>query len=136
MTASIHRASLLASCAIVGLVLASMGTTTVLAAPSPIDLGTAGSYAVLAGSTVTNTGPTTVQGDLGVSPGSAVTGFPPGTVTSGIIHSADVGAGSAQAAATSAYGAAAAQPSTTTISADLAGMTLTSGVYTGGALSL
>jgi Ice-binding-like len=58
----------------------------------------------LAGSAVTNTGPTTVQGDLGVSPGTAVTGFPPGAVSAGTIHSADAGAASAQSAATSATG--------------------------------
>lgn len=61
-------------------------------------LGAAGSYSVLAGSTVTNTGPSTVQGDLGVSPGSAVTGFPPGQVgPPGTIHAADANAAAAQA---------------------------------------
>ena len=48
------------------------------AAVSPT-LGTAGGYAVLGGSTVTNTGPTIITGDLGVSPGSAVTTYQPGT---------------------------------------------------------
>lgn len=58
------------------------------AAEAPVGLGTAMSYAVLAGSAVTSTGPTVVNGDLGVSPGSSVTGFPPGIVN-GVQHVAD-----------------------------------------------
>ena len=68
-------------------------------------LGDVASYSVLGGTTVTNTGPTTVQGDLGVSPGSGVTGFPPGIVgPPGTIHITDVHAAAAQAANTAAYG--------------------------------
>jgi hypothetical protein len=66
-------------------------------------LGQAQSFAVLGGSTVTNTGATTVTGDLGVSPGTAVTGFPPGLVTGGTIHSNDGVAQQAQADLTFAY---------------------------------
>src|SRR4051794_26798356 len=54
-----------------------------------ISLGTAANFAVLGGSTVTNTGPTSIVGDLGVSPGTAVTGFPPGIVAGGTIHAGD-----------------------------------------------
>ena len=43
-------------------------------------LGAAAGFAILAGSTITNSGQTVVTGDLGLSPGSAVTGFPPGIV--------------------------------------------------------
>ena len=59
------------------------------AAPEAVVLGTAGNFAVLGASTVTNTGLTEITGDVGVSPGSAITGFPPG-VTDGIFHAADV----------------------------------------------
>jgi len=51
-----------------------------------VNLGTAGSYAVLAGSTVTNTESSVLHGNLGVWPGTAVTGFPPGLVVGGVIH--------------------------------------------------
>src|SRR6202521_2749060 len=89
------------------------------------------SFAVLGGSTVTNTNtPTTVNGNLGVSPGSAVTGFPPGIVTGGTIHAADANALQAQSDLTTAYNAAAAAPCNFDLTGqDLGGMTLTEGVY-------
>jgi hypothetical protein len=99
-----------------------------LAAQSTVGLGTADSFAVLAGSTVTNTGPSTINGDLGVSPGTAVTGFPPGTVH-GTIHAADAVAGQAQSDLTTAYNDAAARTPAATVSGDLGGRTLTAGVY-------
>ena len=79
------------------------------AATAPVPLGTAANFAVLAGSTVTNTGATTITGDLGLSPGTAVTGFPPGQVN-GSIDTADSAALQAQNDLTAAYNAAAAQP--------------------------
>jgi hypothetical protein len=93
-------------------------------------LGTAQAFAVLAGSAVTNTGPTTVEGDLGVDPGSAVTGFPPGLVTDGTIHRSDVVALQAQTDTTTAYDTLAGLAITEDLSGqDLGGMTLVAGVY-------
>ena len=87
------------------------------------------SFVVLAGSTVTNTGSTTVNGDLGVSPGSAVTGFPPGIVT-GTIHRGDAAAAQAQSGATAAYNDLASRECNTDLSGhNLGGRTLTAGVY-------
>lgn len=114
----------------------TMANPVVDAAVSPVGLGTATSYAVLAGTTVTNTGPSTVDASLGVSPGSAVVGFPPGLVSGGAIHAADAQAGKAKSDLVTAYNAAAGRATTVTVSADLGGQTLVSGVYTGGALSL
>jgi len=95
-----------------------------------ISLGTAGSYAVLAGSTVTNTGPSVITGNLGVWDGTAVTGFPPGIVTKGTIHAGDTDAENAQSDLTTAYNAAAGMSPTSTLTGkDLGGMTLTPGIY-------
>ncbi len=100
------------------------------AAVAPVGLGTAGSFAVLAGSTVTNTGPSQINGNLGVSPGSAVTGFPPGIVTGGTIHIADGVAGGAQADLTTAYNDAAGRVKTASASSFIgAGQSLSPGVY-------
>src|SRR5258708_3320585 len=66
-------------------------------------LGTAQAFAVLAGSTVTNTGPTISNDNIGVNPGSAVTGFPPGRLTAGVIHTADAVSLQAQSDVTVAY---------------------------------
>ncbi len=99
------------------------------AGPSPVGRGTAADFAVLGGSTVTNTGPTVLNGDLGLSPGSAITGFPPGTVN-GTTHQTDAAALQAQNDLTTAYNDAAARTSSESISADLGGRTLTPGVYT------
>jgi len=111
------------------LALPLLSLTAARAATSPA-LGTAGTFAVLAGTTVTNTGPTTLIGDLGVSPGTAATGFPPGLVT-GMIHTGtDAVAVQAQKDAAAAYTTAAGQPCDVTLTGqDLGGKTLTPGVY-------
>jgi hypothetical protein len=99
-----------------------------LAAQPPVSLGTAGSFAVLAGSTVTNTGASRLNGDLGVAPGTAVTGFPPGIAT-GATHYADAVAAQAQSDLTTAYNDTAGRTPVVDKSGDLGGLTLTSGVY-------
>jgi Ice-binding-like len=102
----------------------------------PVGLGTVTSFAVLAGSNVTNTGPSSISGNVGVSPGKAVTGFPPALVTNGTQHKADAVALQAQADLTTAYLDAAGRTPATAIPVELSGRTLKSGVYSGGALGL
>jgi hypothetical protein len=116
--------------AVVFVALLVAGVFVSSARAASVSLGTAESFAVLAGSNVTNTGPSVISGDLGVSPGTAVTGFPPATVSAGSVHGADAVALQAQRDLVSAYNDAAGRSSTATISADLAGSTLTPGVYT------
>ena len=117
-----------------GSVLASLGAALLFFATSPaaaqISLGTAQSFGVLAGSTVTNTGATTVNGNVGVSPGSAVSGFGPGVIVGGAIHSNDAVAMQAQNDLTTAYNNIAATPCTVDLTGqNLGGLTLTPGVY-------
>lgn len=105
---------------------------TVMAATNRVLLGTAESYAILAGEAVTNTGPSIITGDIGVHAGSSVGGFPPGTVIDGVIHSADAAALQAKADLIIAYDDAAGRTPTTTFTEtdnQLGGKTLTSGVY-------
>jgi type VI secretion system secreted protein VgrG len=95
-----------------------------------VNLGTAGSYAVLAGSTVTNTESSVLHGNLGVWPGTAVTGFPPGIVVGGVIHAGDAAASQAQHDLTTAYNTAMGlSPTATLTGQNLGGMVLTPGVY-------
>jgi hypothetical protein len=119
----------------IGIIL-SLGISQASAAEPTIGLGVAAPFAVVAGSTITNTGPSVISGDVGLSPGTAVTGFPPGTVTHGTIHAADTVADHAQAATTTAYNDAAGRAKTATISADLGGQQLGAGVYFGTTLAL
>jgi len=103
--------------------------------PLTVNLGQTSSFAVLAGSTVTNTGSTTINGDagvdVGVSPNSAITGFPPGLLTGvGTFHSNDALAIQAQTALGNAYVDASTRPATQVLTGiDLGGLTLTPGVY-------
>jgi len=99
------------------------------AAQPPVSMGTTSSFAVLAGSTVTNTGPSVISGSLGLSPGSAVTGFPPGVVVNGTRHVADAVALQAKNDLVTAYNDAAGRTPVTVVSADLGGQSLAAGVY-------
>jgi len=97
----------------------------------PLDLGLAEPYAILAGTTVTSTGVvgTVVTGNIGIFPGSAITGFPP-AVLNGAIDAANGASGGAQGDLTTAYNVLASKAFNTTLSnQDLGGMTLFPGVY-------
>jgi hypothetical protein len=96
------------------------------AAEATVELGTAGTYSVLGGQAVTNTGPSALSGDLGVSPGTAITGFPPGTV-GGATHAGDAQAAQGQSDLVIAYNDAAGRAPTATVAGDLVGQTLTAG---------
>lgn len=103
-----------------------------IAAAQTVNLGTSGNFAVLAGSTVTSTGLTAINGgDVGVSPGTAITGFPPGIVTPPFTTMGnDAQTMQAENDLTTAYNAAAAfTPSQTLTGENLGGLTLTPGVY-------
>ena len=98
---------------------------------SSVSLGSdASTMAVLAGSSVTNTGSTTVTGDLGLSPGTSVGGFPPGNLV-GTQHINDAIANQAKTDLTSAYNDAAGRTCTdiVTLSGNIGGLTLTPGLY-------
>jgi hypothetical protein len=104
-------------------------TFTTAGSQSAVPLGAAGAFAVLAGSTVTNTGATSLTGDLGVSPGTAVTGFPPGIMT-GATHAGDATSATAMADLTIAYNDAAGRTLTpVTVAGNLGGLTLPPGLY-------
>lgn len=105
-----------------------------------VPLGTSANYSVLAGSTVTNTGNSTLAGSLGVWPGTSITGFPPGKVLApATTNKTNAAAKNAESNLTAAYVNAAGRPLDATTAADLSGRTLQGGVYAGpskGALGL
>jgi len=109
--------------------------TVAATGPATVGLGTAAPFAVLAGTPkVASTGATVINGNLGISPAGAVTGFPPGIVH-GTIHKADAIALQAQSDLTVAYTNAAGRPKTAT-HGTLGGLTLAPGVYNAGGVVL
>ena len=99
------------------------------AVETPVALGAAGNFGVLAGSTVTSSGATIVNGDLGLWPGSSVSGFPPGTLT-GTMHVADPTAQAAQGDLTTAFNDAAGRSTApVSVAGNIGGQTLAPGLY-------
>jgi Ice-binding-like len=118
-----------------GLVLAvatAFAAVPVAAQASQVDLGTAGAFVALGGSTVTNTGPSVLNGDLGVAPGTALVGFGLPAVVNGATHANDGVAQQAQLDLTTAYNVAAGQPvapANDLTGTNLGNRTLTAGAY-------
>ena len=121
------RSYAIALVALGGLLVGLAFAGSALAAPATVGLGTAASFSVLGGSTVTNTGPTTMFGDLGLSPGSSVTGAPH---VLGQTHVDDAVAIAAKTDLTTAYNNAASRPTEGSAGTDLSGQTFTAGVRT------
>jgi len=122
------RLPLLIPCVLFTGALVALSPLDALAATSP-RLGTALNFTVLAGSTVTNTGPSAITGNLGLDPGSALPGFPPGNVT-GVKHVSDAVALKAKNDLVTAYTDAANAPVTTDMTGlNLGGKNLIAGVY-------
>jgi hypothetical protein len=126
-SAGVMAVSTTAALLVLGIAVAAPAAS---AAQPPVGMGTAAPFAVLAGSTITNTGPSVITGNIGLDPGTAITGFPPGTDT-GTTYAADAVALQAQNDLTTAYNQAAGATPVTVESANLGGQTLAPGVYKG-----
>ena len=108
----------------------SFTTSATNGTPATLVLGGAGDFVVLAGSTVTSSGATTLTGDVGVSPGTAVTGFPPATLTGSIHTGIAPSAVTGMADLTLAYNDAAGRTlGPVTLAGNLGGLTLPPGLY-------
>jgi hypothetical protein len=120
---------LAATFALIVLAIFLTGSSPARAAQAPVGLGTATSFAVLAGQTITNTGSTTITGDVGLHPGTATPGW--ASVTqSGALHVNDAVAAQAKVDLVTAYNDAAGRTPVTTVATELGGQLLQAGVYT------
>jgi hypothetical protein len=116
--------------ATIAAVMVALTPTQALAIATPVPLGTAASFSVLAGQGVTNTGPTVISQDLGTHPNPSITGFPPGIVL-GSVHAADAVALQAKSDLVTAYNQAAGQATDFALPAAIGnGQTLLPGVHT------
>ena len=107
---------------------ATAAQTASAAGPPAVGLGTATSFAVLAGAGITNTGPTTINGDAGTYPTTTETGFGSVTIT-GTNHAGDAVTQGAKTDLVTAYNTAAGSGPTIPIAGNLGGQTLVPGVY-------
>jgi hypothetical protein len=121
------RGKMLGAGLLLGLLSIMLFAGSAFGATATVGLGSGASFSVLAGSTVTNTGPTTMFGDLGLSPGSSVTGAPH---VLGQTHVDDAVSIGAKNDLTTAYNSAASRPTNGSAGTDLAGQTFTPGVRT------
>ena len=132
VTVTRRMGATLIAVAMTAAVLLATGSSAGAAMVPTVPLGTSANYAVLGASTVTNTGASILDNSLGVSPGTAITGFPPGLVLPpGTIDRANPAANQAQSGLRAAYVNAAGRPLDATTTADLANLRLGAGVYAG-----
>ena len=123
--------------ALIGIAVCLLFTAILVAIPfvaqaAPVNLATAQPFVVLGGAGVTNTGPSVLNGDLGVSPGTSLSGFGAPAVVNGATHANDAVAAQAQADLTTGYNVAAGQPippGNELTGVDLGGLTLSPGAY-------
>lgn len=124
-TATRHRLTVVAVFALLAMFMTSAVASAQQAA---VGLNSADAFAVLAGSTITNKGPTTITGDVGLHPGTSVTGFDSVTLD-GTPHVTDAVAEQAKVDLVTAYDDAAGRTPSTTVATELGGQILTGGVY-------
>jgi hypothetical protein len=126
--------SIIATVAIAFIIaIGAMAGRTANAATTTVGLGTAGAFSILAGTpSITNTGATTIDRDVGIHPAASVTGFPPGII-GGTTHAGDAVALQAKSDLVIAYDNAAGRTGTVVAGGTLGGLTLVDGVYNSGA---